>query len=156
MNSGKNSAVFDCSRSSQVIEIIDIIADMAGLLQGKIEIFPLLAAEKCGSVDREMAGDEAVLENAAAAVGQMALHGEALEQAADRVRPGARSHRHVLREVVAKAAARDKEGFETARPGGGAERVGHRSDGRVDREIGPVGGETAAGSECIEAARPEH
>src|SRR5207237_128118 len=58
-------------------------------------------------------------------------------------------------EIVAEAAAGHVDRLETAGPRDGGEGVGHRPDLRVDGEIGPVIGETAAGRECIEAARPK-
>src|SRR5216684_2694964 len=69
-----------------------------------------------GSVDREVPRDDAVLEDAAAAVGEMTLPGKALKRSADRFGPVSRYRRHVLGEVVAKAAAGDEDRFEAADP----------------------------------------
>src|SRR5439155_25764605 len=108
------------------------------------------------SVDRELPRDNAILEDPAAAIGEMALQGKAIERAADRLRPVARSRRHVLGEVVAEPPTGHEDRLETAGASNSRERVGHRPDRGVDREIGPVGSEAGARGQRIEAARPEH
>src|SRR6266446_10416081 len=108
------------------------------------------------SVDREVPRDDAVFEDAAAAVREVALLGKAIERAADRLRAVARSRRYVLGKVVAETPTGHENRLETAGASHSGERVGHRPDRRVDGKIRPVGGEAAAGGERIEAARPEH
>src|SRR5215468_8876963 len=74
------------------------------------------------SADREVPGDDAVLEDAAAAVGEVALLGKAIERAADRVGSVSGRGRHVLRQVVAEAAAGHENRLETAGEGDQGER----------------------------------
>src|SRR5438309_1435313 len=109
-----------------------------------------------GSVDREVPRRQAVFEDAATAVGKVALTGKVLECRADRLGLVPRSGRHVLHKVVAEAPAGHKDRLQTAGAGNRGERIGHRPDRRVDREIGPVAGKATAGGKRIEAARPKH
>src|SRR5271167_3339562 len=98
---------------------------------------------------------QTVLEDPAAVVGEMALAGKALERATDRLGPGPLCGRHVLREVVAEAAAGHEDRLEPAAPSDCGKRFSHRPDVRVDREIRPIAGEAAAGCERVEASGPE-
>ena len=109
-----------------------------------------------GSVDWEMSGHQAVFEDAAATVGKMTLAGKALKRALERFGFAPGSGRHVLREVVAEPAAGHKDRLETAGAGDCGERLGHWPDVRVDRKIGPVAGEAAAGGKRVQASAPEH
>src|SRR5882724_6406621 len=127
----------------------------AAILRAGSNFLPALR-EGERSVDREVPRDDAILEDAAAAVREVALLGETVECAADLLRPVAGNRRYVLGKVVAETPTGHEDRLETAGASHSGERVGHRLDGRVDREIGPVGGEAAAGGERIEAARPEH
>src|SRR6516165_2241943 len=108
-----------------------------------------------GSVDREVPRHQTVFEDAAAAFGKMALASEEVERAVERLGSDRIGSRHVLREVVAKTAAGDKDRLETAPARDRGERLGHRPDIRVDRKIGPVAGEAAARGERLETSGPE-
>src|SRR5271167_4472969 len=99
---------------------------------------------------------QTVLEDPAAVVGEMALAGKALERAVDRLGPDPLCGRHVLREVVAEAAAGHENRLEPAAASDCGERFGHRPDVGIDREIRPVAGEAAAGCQRFEASDPEH
>ena len=81
------------------------------------------------------------------AVGRIEARGEQarIERAAERFGPGSLCGRHVLREIVAKAAAGHKDRLEPATASDGGECFGHRPDVRVDGKIRPVAGEAAAG-----------
>src|SRR6516162_298074 len=85
----------------------------------------------------------------------MAFESEEVERAVERLGSDRIGGRHVLREVVAKTAAGDKDRLEVAAARDRGERLGHWPDIRVDREIGPVAGEAAAGGQCLEASCPE-
>src|SRR5215471_18340217 len=97
------------------------------ILRAQSNFLPALREDE-RSADREVPGDDAVLEDAAAAVGEVALLGEAIERAADRFGSVSGCGRHVLRQVVAEAATGREERFETAGEGDQGERLGHRPD----------------------------
>jgi len=88
---------------------------------------------------------QTVLGDAAAAVGEMALQGKALERAVERIGADPGGGPHVLREVVAEPVAGHEDRLETAAASDRSERLGHRPDVRVDGKMGPVAGEAAAG-----------
>ena len=66
------------------------------------------------SLDREPGADNAIFENAAAAVGDVALLDKALEHIGDRFGADFRLGRHVLDEIVAKAAPGHKDRLDAA------------------------------------------
>src|SRR5271166_3892682 len=113
-------------------------------------------ARATGSVDREMSCYQTVLEDAAAAVGEVALPGKALKRTIECLRPDPLCGRYVLRQVVAEAAAGHEDRLEPAAASDCGERFGHRSDIGIDREIRPVADEAAAGCQRVEASDPEH
>src|SRR5579871_854317 len=105
--------------------------------------------------DRKAGRDDTVFEDAAAAVGRAPLAYKTLMDVGHRLGNDAGRGRDVLDKVVAKAALGDINRRQSARLRHAVERVRHRPNCRVDREIGPVVGQATARVEQIETAPPE-
>src|SRR3954468_24086599 len=107
------------------------------------------------SFPRESGGDDAVFEDAAAAIRDAARLGEALERSGDRLRLALGPGRQVLHEVVAEAAPGHEIGVEAAALRRRLQRARHAAHRFVGGEIGPVRRRAAARDQGVEATRPE-